>query len=183
LHTNNNNVNSNDVTISSPLLICSICQLLYNLTILLPEETLLSINNNGILRLLIGYVKPTLVNFENIKLQYENLIDMLKNICNYLTLCCLMEKNCVIMFTKEEFFIPDLIECLNVDGSKGNFDYYNNHHFSCFIFITEAKLKYFYSSVFDLLGIFLSFDDVSIVNHITNSLLKRWSAITSIKNY
>jgi len=94
-----------------------------------------------------------------------------------------MEKNCVIMLTKEEFFIPDLIECLNVDGSKGILDYYNNHHFSCFVFITEAKLKYFYSSVFDLLGIFLSFDDVSIVNHITNSLLKRWSAITSIKNY
>ena len=118
MHTINNNTNSNDITISSPMLISSICQLLYNLTNLLPEETILSINNNGILRLLIGYVKPTLVEYDNIKLQYENLIDMLKNICNYLMLCCLLEKNCVIMFAKEENFITDLIECLNVDGSK-----------------------------------------------------------------
>ena len=126
MHTVNNHGNSNDVTISSPLLICSICQLLYNLTILLPEETLLSINNNGILRLLIGYMKPTLLNsnYDNIKLQYENMIDMLKNICNYLMLCCLLEKNCVIMFAKEEYFISDLIECLNVDGSKSNFSVY-----------------------------------------------------------
>lgn len=109
---------TNDTIICSPLLICSICQLLYNMTILMPDDTLLNINNNGILRLLISYIKPTLLNSTNMQLQHENLIDMLKNISNYLMLCCLTENNFIIVLVKEENFLFDLIECLNIDGEK-----------------------------------------------------------------
>lgn len=45
-------------SICSPLLVSSVAQLLYNLTVLMPDEAILMINNSGILSLLINYVKP-----------------------------------------------------------------------------------------------------------------------------
>ena len=73
-----------------------------------------------------------------------------------------MEVKVISVFTLFEYIFTNLL----------SFSY-------CFFFV--AKLKYFYSSIFDILGIFMNFDDISIVNHIINSLLKRWSAITSNK--
>ena len=89
------------MSICSPLLVNSICQLLYNLNILLQEESLLLVNNNGIMNLLINYVKPIhlltkdntfQINDQDWKVGDE-LIDMLYMICRYLNLCCQMDAN------------------------------------------------------------------------------------------
>jgi hypothetical protein len=105
-----------DLSIASPLLISAICQLLYNLTILSSDETILNVNNNGIMRLLLNFVKPKLIHSSNKNQVY--LIDMLKNISRYLLLCCTLEKNCVSMLVCEENFLSDLIGCFSVDASK-----------------------------------------------------------------
>lgn len=108
------------MSICGPMLISSVCQLLYNLSVLLAEETLLNVNNNGIMRLLLNYVKANLVNrhADEMKLEYEHLVHMLRTICQYLMLCCDLEKNCVIMFAKDECFISDLIELIELDTDK-----------------------------------------------------------------
>lgn len=55
----NDTFNDSEInSICSPLLVSSVAQLLYNLTVLMPDEAILMINNSGILSLLINYVKP-----------------------------------------------------------------------------------------------------------------------------
>ena len=55
----NDSFNDSEInSICSPLLVSSVAQLLYNLTVLMPDEAILMINNSGILSLLINYVKP-----------------------------------------------------------------------------------------------------------------------------
>ena len=104
----------------------SVAELLYNLTILITEEALLSINSHGIINLLINYMKPKLINVDISKIDdenylkfYEYLIVMLKSILNYLILCCNLEKNCIIMFIKYDKFVSDLMDCLRISKSIG----------------------------------------------------------------
>ncbi len=123
-------------SICSPLLVSSISQLLYNLSVLLPEEAILMSNNSGIMNLLISYVKP--INLLNKESSYsmnnkdwhmnEEIIDMLYMICRYLNLCAEIDSNCIILILKSNnnsfsnSFVCDLIECLGINAiNKGKF--------------------------------------------------------------
>jgi hypothetical protein len=123
---------NDELGICSPILVNSICQLLYNLTVLLNEETILLVNNNGIMNLLINYVKPINLLTKDNKFQItdqnwkvgDETIDMLYMICRYLNLCCQMDTNCIqTILTTQKTFIFDLIECLTIRNpiNKGKF--------------------------------------------------------------
>ncbi len=118
-----------ELSICSPLLVSSICQLLYNLTILLHDEAIMMINNNGIMSLLINYVKPiNLLTKENKCFKSdqkwflnEEMIDMLYMICRYINICCQLDPNFIAMMLKSNSnLVYDLIECLNINAlNKG----------------------------------------------------------------
>ena len=157
-----------DLSICSPLLVSSICQLLYNLNILLSDEAILMINNNGIISLLISYVKPMNLltkhsTDKELKLN-EDLIDMLEVICRYLNLCCQMDQNCVLMLLKNQQnnLVYDLVGCLNINATN------------------KEKLKPFYSTLFELLSTFLNYyEDKSIVEKCLIIISKCWLTISN----
>lgn len=171
-----------DASICSPLLVSSICQLLYNLTILINKEAIMMVNNSGIMSLLVSYVKPiTLFNFKNedgaqnfnVK---DDLIEMLAMICRYLNLCCQLDNNCVFMLMKHQnkhqisnkfdsnnsSLVYDLIECLEMKIPN------------------KSKLRPFLSIVFELLSTFLTInDEKSISESYLFKISKCWTSLTN----
>jgi hypothetical protein len=122
-----------ELSICSPVLVGAICQLLYNITVLMGVEVVIAANNHGILNLLISYIKPLSLlsksnkyskslesNVQNFKLN-EDIIDMLHMICRYLNLCCIVDRDCVLMLLKSQLnhnLIFDLFECLNLNATN-----------------------------------------------------------------
>ncbi len=166
-----------EISICSPLLVSSICQLLYNLTVVLNKEAILMVNNHGIINLLVSYVKPvnllTMNSDSNNQTLNENIIYMLTMICKYLNLCCQIDQNCVLMLLKFQNsqakihkitnnLVYDLIECLNLND------------------INRQKLKPFYCVLFELLSTFLNFyDDRIIVENCLIIISKCWLIISN----
>lgn len=162
-------------SICSPLLVNSICQLLFNITVLMPEEAILMINNTGIMNLLISYVKPisllntdnnrglSSVNDKNNWRMNEEITDMLDIICRFLNLCCDIDRSCVLMMLENnKNLVYDMIECLGVNA------------------INKHKLKPFLSLLFELFIKFLNYtDDKSILENFLFSFAKCWHTITT----
>lgn len=71
----------------------------------------------------------------------DELVYMLAWICKYLTLCCQIEQNCILMLIRNATHL-DLIESLSKKSAK-----------------TRTKLKPFYEAMFDLLSTLLSLND------------------------
>ncbi len=170
-----------ELSICSPLLVSSLCQLLFNFTILMSKEAVLMVNNHGIINLLVSYVKPinllTISNDSSNNRINENIIYMLTWICKYLNLCCQIDQNCVLMLLKSgannssngssssnsnNSLVFDLIECLNLNEAN------------------KFKLKPFYSVLFELLSTFLSqYEDKTIVDSCLIIISKCWLIISS----
>ena len=128
-------------SICSPMLVSSICQLLFNLTVLLPEEALLMATNSGILNLLISYVKPVnllskdnsyAVNERDWRMN-EEIVDMLYMICRYFNICCDIDPNFISILLKnnsQNNLVYEIIECLSINalnkGKKSIFPKENN---------------------------------------------------------
>ncbi len=168
--------NKNDeISICSPLLVSSICQLLYNLNILLKEEALILVNKNSIISLLTSYVKPVSLLTKNrkslnndsqseLKLN-ENLIEMLQYILIYFNLCCQMDQNCVIALLKTQSnhknMVHDLVESLSLNANN------------------KDKLRPFFSILFELLSTFLNYyDDKAIVENCLIIISRSWLIIS-----
>ena len=136
------------------------------------------VNNNGIINLLVSYVKPIHLLAINAdtpnNIRMNNTIYMLTWICKYLNLCCQIDQNCVIMLLKCEQqqqlknmnmannLIFDLIECLNLSE------------------VNKFQLRPFYSVLFELLSTFLSmYDDRTIVDNVLIIISKCWIIISN----
>ncbi|CAF0962770.1 unnamed protein product, partial [Brachionus calyciflorus] len=163
---------SSDISICSPLLVSSICQLLYNLSIILNKDALMMVNKNSIVKLLVSYVKPLHLltscrNAKDFKLS-DDLIYMLQMICKYLNLCCQLDQNCVLMFLNESDnnnrfdLIFDLIECLTINTKD------------------KIKLRPFFSVLFELLSTFLNLnEDKSTIEMCLIVISKCWQILTN----
>lgn len=126
-----------EASICSPLLVSSICQLLYNLAALNGVQSISMANDAGIVRLLVSYVKPTgLFSCSSVH-SNQDLIDMLQMICRYFTFASQIDSNFASMLIEDQSsFLNDLIECLSITTDR-------------------ARFSLLYAAIFELLTTFL----------------------------
>ena len=119
---NDNNDNDDDeVSICSPLLVASICELLYNLSVLLDAGALMPlIKQSGTLGLLASYMKPASLLSCDTGAQHslhDELVEMLCMVCKYLNLCCRADPECMlIVLTRNN----NIINSLNNSSSSSS---------------------------------------------------------------
>lgn len=118
------------ISICSPTLVSSICQLLINICVLLKSEALPSISSSGIVKLLISYIKPN--NLLANQSETEDIINMLQQIFTFLKIY--YQSTQTEIDKDEQGLVYDLIACVNLNlNSRG-----------------------FYSCLYDLLGILIA---------------------------
>lgn len=128
--------------------------------------------NNGIIRLLICYTKPTDLLSRSNSILKSNIIEMLKSICRYFNICCLINPECVSLFLegssgekKQINLVNDLVEFLAITSI-----YEKNN----------PKLSSFYSSVFELLTTFmLTSDDKSVADKCIFKITRFWNVLST----
>ena len=106
-------ISHHSISICSPTLVSSICQLLINLCVLLKSEALTSLSESGIIKLLISYVKPINTN--------SDIINMLQQICSFLNVYYLNQSK-VSDAKENNVLVYDLISCLNLNLSSSSFN-------------------------------------------------------------
>ena len=117
----NENDNDDEVSICSPLLVASICELLYNLSVLLDAGALMPlIKQSGTLGLLASYMKPASLLSCDTGAQHslhDELVEMLCMVCKYLNLCCRADPECMlIVLTRNN----NIINSLNNSSSSSS---------------------------------------------------------------
>ena len=102
-----------NISICSPTLVSSICQLLINICVLLKTEAITSLNSSGIIKLLISYVKPN--NLLTNQSQNEDIISMLQQIFTFLKVYYQTSSSQAIIINKDEHV---LVYDLNTGSKK-----------------------------------------------------------------
>lgn len=130
----------------------------------------ISASNNGIIRLLISYARPTdLLSTTNSSLK-SDIIEMLNMICRYFNVCCLINSDCVSLFVEgggndQCNLINDLIECLSIAST-----YEKNN----------SKLNTFYASIFELFTTFMLVnEEKSISNKCIFKITRFWAVLSN----
>lgn len=142
----------------------------------------ISAANNGIIRLLVSYAKPTvLLSSANSSHLNSDLIEMLKSVCRYFNLCCLVSPDCVSLFVEGgggNFerqpcnLISDLVECLALTSSRHKQQHKSSN--------SLQNLASFHASIFELLTTFLTAnEDKRVADKCIFKITRFWSALST----